>query len=414
MALNGNERKASIKVIRIITRLNIGGPALHAILMSKQMERLGYETKLIVGSSEEGEGDLRSLARAQGLELIYIPQLHRRISFWDDLVAFFKLWRIIQSLRPDIVCTHTAKAGALGRLAAWLSGVRVRVHTFHGHIFHSYFSRWKTRMFLMAERFLALLTHCVFVISNTQATELTEKFRVVSKGKVRTVHLGLELEPFLNGDRFPRVFRLELGVDPSVFLVGIVGRLVPVKNHLMFLEAARLVAQKLEKTGQKILFLVIGDGELRADLENRAALLGLKGLVRFLGWRKELEWVYSDLDLVVLTSLNEGTPVAVIEAMAAGVPVISTDVGGVRDVVRSGMGLLVESGDACGLSDSILSLMWDPNRRHIMGHRGREFVRERFSKDRLLTEMDAYYRGLLYRVHGTKSVRVQTEQVKVQ
>jgi len=391
------KERRKIRVARVITRLNIGGPALHAILMSREMGERGYETLLITGSVEPGEGDMRSAAEQAGVRLVYIPELHRRIHPLHDAIAALKLWRTFRSFRPDIVCTHMAKAGTLGRLISVACGVRIRVHTFHGHVFHSYFPKWKTALFLGIERFLGRLSNRIYVISASQREELTRRFRVVPSEKVRTVHLGLDLDPFFDSAMHAGAFRKELGADPRTRLVGIVGRLVPIKNHQMFLEAARLIHRRVRAEGaDPIQFLVIGDGELRPRLEQIAALWGLGESVQFLGWRRQLERIYPDLDAAVLTSLNEGTPVALIEALACGTPVVGTDVGGVRDVIQDGEnGCLVRKGDILHFSDALWQLLEHPDKRRTMGRQGRADARARFTKDRLLDQMDGQYRELL-------------------
>ena len=352
-----------IKVLRIIARLNIGGPAIHTILLSSHLERLGYHTLLVAGQVGPEEGDMNYLAKAEGVEPVIIPRLGRRLLPLSDLRALLGILRLLFSWRPHIVHTHTAKAGAVGRLAAavyngvqsfkfkvksWVhrfsrgrfNNTQVSiiigrckvVHTFHGHVLEGYFANFKSKLFRLIERSLAKFTDVIIVVSEQQKEELCRKFSVGRPEQYRVVPLGLDLSPFESASESRGKLKADHGLSKKgETFVGIVGRLTPIKNHRLFLESVSLLLQEDRDT--KARFLVVGDGELRKDLEGMTRDLALVDRVIFTGWIKDLRPLYADLDVLAVTSNNEGTPVAVIEAMAAGLPVMATDVGGVRELI---------------------------------------------------------------------------------
>lgn len=382
-----------MKIVRIIARLNIGGPARNAVFLSD----LG-ETVLVCGEVGEGEGDMGYLAREKGIEPVIVPELGRELSFRNDWRAFWKIYKIICRERPDIVHTHTAKAGALGRLAACLcklKGARCKVvHTFHGHVLHSYFGQIKTLFFIWVEKFLALFTDRIITVSEALKKELVEKFRIASEKKFSVVELGFELDELL---------RLPARGDSGCVNIGIVGRLVAVKNHRMLFRIANRL--KRQVTEDKVRFIVIGGGELRQDLENYVRDLGIEEIVEFKGWVRDVAEIYRDLDIVVLTSLNEGTPVSIIEAMAAARPVVATEIGGVKDVVQDeSSGYLVEPNDEAAFSEKLLDLVENPDRRKSFGAYGRESVKDRFSKERLIKDMETLCNKVLQKRHISTSI----------
>lgn len=329
-------------------------------------------------------------ARSAGAEVIDVPHLRRRVSPIGDLLALVWLYRYFRRERPAIVATHLAKAGTVGRLAAALAGVPVRVHTFHGHVLDGYFGRATTSFFLGVERLLGRLTTQFVAISPEISADLDRLG--IGRGKTTVVRLGLELDG-LDGHP-PGALRSELGIPADAPTVGIVGRLVPIKAHDLFLEAAEAVT----RSHPNARFVIVGDGELWEELHQAVARRGLAERVHFTGWRADLGAVYSDLDLVVCCSRNEGTPVSLIEASAAGRAVIGTRVGGIPDIIASGVnGLLVPSGDAAALAAAIVELVDDPDRRRQMGIAGRRTVRERYSADRMVKELKDLYRNLLDR-----------------
>ena len=349
-----------VRVLRVIARLNIGGPALHVAALA-DLDPDRFETLLVHGSIGPGEQDMADLLVGRPVQVMALPELGRAVRPWHDAVAFSRLLDTIRRFRPHVIHTHTAKAGALGRLAgAWARrGAHRRgaprsrlVHTFHGHVFHGYFNPAVSRGVVVAERGLARLSDRILAVSEQIRADLVERYRVAPAGKVTVVPLGLDLDPFLRTDSGDRL-RAELGIGADVFLIGCVGRLVAIKNHELLLDA--LVAARARGL-EHALLVIVGDGDRRPALEAAVGRRRLDRHVRFLGWRRDLPQVYEALDVAVLSSRNEGTPVSLIEAMAAGRPVIATDVGGVRDVVESGAGIVVPSGDVTAFAEALVAL----------------------------------------------------------
>jgi glycosyltransferase involved in cell wall biosynthesis len=381
----------AVRICRIIGRLNIGGPAIHAILLTEGLRSRGYETMLVAGQEGPREGSLRDRAAQKGISLHFLPELGRDVRPARDLMALRKLVQLLRERQPEIVHTHTAKAGALGRIAARIAGIPIVVHTFHGHIMHGYFSHRATRFFLALERCLAMASTRILTLSEGLREELL-RLRIGRPETVGVMPLGLELNGFLRSDTRRGELRRRLGLSPEVPLVGIIARLVPIKDHGTFLEAA----SELCRSRADVRFLIVGDGELRSSLEHRAHALGLSQCVSFLGWQRELEPIYADLDLAVLSSRNEGTPVSFIEAMAAGLPVVGTRVGGVPDLVEHGKtGLLVRPNDPKALSGAMETLLSDPDRRREMGRLAREAVYPTYSDAALIDHMDRFYSSIL-------------------
>lgn len=364
---------APLLIHRVIARLNVGGPAMHVVNLARAMDGDAWRTRLVAGSVADDEGDMAYYAEERGVEVTWLPGLSRAIRPLADLGVLWALWRLFRRERPTVVHTHTAKAGTLGRLAALLAGVPVRIHTFHGHVLGGgYFSAARTRFFLEVERQLARGTSRLVVLTERQATEMAEELGVAPRERFAVVPLGLELEAFRDADRarLGAGARRELGLDDDEVAVGIVGRLVPIKNHELFLEAlaalrkggpGRPRAAPPPSTGAvasggaadppvhrgrpRIRGVVVGSGEREAALRRRAEELGLGDDVLWLGWRRDLPRLYAALDAVALTSHDEGTPVALLEALAAGTPVVAREVGGVGEVLRrAGAGRLVPPG----------------------------------------------------------------------
>lgn len=381
-----------IRVMRVIARLNVGGPALHAALLTERLDPGRYESVLVTGSEAPAEGNYLALTGRRLERLVVVPALGREIHGARDAIALAQLVRLMRRERPVIVHTHTAKAGMLGRLAARLARVPIVVHTYHGHVFRGYFSPAKTRLFLALERWLGRHTDRLLTVSPAVRRELLA-LGVGTPDRLAVLPLGLDLAPFLA----PRPagapgLRAGLGLPAATPLVAVVARLVPVKAHETFLEAAALVAAKRPEAR----FLVVGDGERRAELEALARRLGLARSVAFLGWRADLPAIYRDVDVVALTSRNEGSPVSLIEAMAAARPVVATAVGGVPDLVEDGVsGYLVEPGQPAAVADRVLALLDDPERREAFGRAGRKRVDPAFDAARLLRDVDALYRRLI-------------------
>ncbi len=397
---------ATIKIIRIIARLNIGGPAIHTILLSSELDKLGYKTILVKGTEGPREGDMTDLAESKGIKPVVIPELGREIGIRNDLIAFYKLYKLIKKEKPDIVHTHTAKAGTLGRLAAWLARVPVIIHTFHGHVLTGYFGKLKSRIFIRMERMLANISTRIITLSDELKRELmgmgigdAEKFEIIP--------LGLKLAPFFDLAKYRGEFRTEIGVSLDTLLIGIVGRLVPIKGHRQFLEGAKIIADRMKHTGvtfyedllkkaTDVKFVIVGDGELREGLEAYAKELGIADKVIFTGFRRDLQKIYADLDIVALTSFNEGTPVSIIEAMVGDKPVVAANVGGVSSLVKDGVtGFLVPPGRADLFADALIKLLSDALLRKKMGEAGRRSVFPKYDSSNLVKTMDALYSTLV-------------------
>jgi glycosyltransferase involved in cell wall biosynthesis len=415
-----------MKIVRIIARLNVGGPARHVVWLEEGLRREGVESVLVTGVVPEGEDDMTYFARARGVEPVVIPEMSREVSP-KDAVTVWKLYGLLRRERPDIVHTHTAKAGTVGRAAGflyrWLTfGTliarprRVRfVHTYHGHIFHSYYGRLKTSFFLAVEKLLArLVSDRIVVISRQQFREIHEQFGVGRRGQFRVVPLGLELSQFDAWAERREAARARFGAGADDLLVGIVGRLTEIKNHEMFLEAAAIYLREhaaAAGASRRVRFLVIGDGHLRIPLEAYAEDLGLgPDAVTFAGTLDDPENFYPALDVVALTSLNEGTPLTLIEAMANARAVIATSVGGVVDLLGETeaqlkrhesewrlceRGVLVERGDARAFAHGLGYLVEHTGVREELGARGREFVAREYSLARLLADVSRLYSGLI-------------------
>jgi glycosyltransferase involved in cell wall biosynthesis len=413
------KRPSRVDVVRINSRLNVGGIARHVAWLSAGLEAKGYSTLLVAGQVPPGEADMRPFVEAQGVAPLFLAEMSREISV-KDLVTVWKLYRLLKTTRPKIVHTHAAKAGAVGRTAAWLyrwatwgtlvgrpRGVRV-VHTFHGHIFHSYYGRLKTWLFLTVERLLArLVTDRIVAISPKLRDEIQGTYRVGRAHQFAVIPLGLDLGTYANWAARRSTLRTELATKAGDMLVGIVGRLTEIKDHALFLDVAARYRALAGSTGPRVRFVIVGDGHLRAGLEKRAGELALSDAVTFLGMRDDPEDFYPALDVVALTSKNEGTPLTLIEGMANARPAIATDVGGVSDLLGTSSGeagegftvcqrgLLVRPGDADAFAHGLIRLVGDSSLRQQLGERGLDFVTQQYSKDRLLDDMTELYADLL-------------------
>ncbi len=383
-----------IKIVRIQSRICIGGPALHSELLSKYLPERGYQNILVSGRVEPGEFcKVEELAKA-GYDVRIIDDMRRSTVLWSDLEALFRLYRLIKRERPQIVCTHTAKAGAIGRLAAILAGVPVIFHTFHGHVFEHYFSRAVTAFFLLIERILARFTDCIIAISPSQYRDLTEKYHIAPASRFAIVRLGLELDPLLYL-RPTDELKKSLGLPADSILIGVIGRLVPIKNHLSTLR----IMKTLRQLDDRCRLLIVGDGPERPNIEAFVEAEGLKDRVLFTGWVMDMASIYAGIDVLLLTSLNEGTPLTIIEAMAAGVPVVSSSVGGVPDLIVEGKtGMLFKPNDDRDAAVKIAALLSDDRLRRDMICEARRFVGQVYNYRRMIAEIDA-----LYRLHLQKS-----------
>jgi len=409
-----------MKIVRIIARLNVGGPAKHVVWLTAGLQNAECQSLLVTGAVPQGEDDMGYFAAEQNVSPVFLPEMSREISI-KDLLTIWNIYRLLLQERPDVVHTHTAKAGTVGRVAGllyrWttpraLIG-RPRpcrfVHTYHGHIFHSYYGPLKTRFFLLIEKSLArLVTDRIVVVSDQQRQEISETFRVGRQGQFVVIPLGIDTSAFANGKARRHPFREELGFSANQIVVGIVGRLTDIKNHDLFLRAVALF-KKTERDGtEPVKFVIIGDGNLRRKLEAQSHSLGLQNSVVFAGNRADPEFFYPALDVVALTSRNEGTPLTLLEAMANGRAIIATGVGGVVDLLgtpsaghqeRSYVvcerGIRVPANDPAAFAAGLSHLISDSELRSRLGARGLEFVERGHSKERLLDDIKELYSGLL-------------------
>lgn len=383
------------KVLRIINRFNIGGPTYNATFLTKYLDE-EYETLLIGGNPEKGESDSLHILKEYGLNPLLIDEMQRIPSFKSDRAAYKKIKEIIKEYKPDIVHTHAAKAGALGRKAAFACKVPVVIHTFHGHVFHSYFGRVKTMIFKFIERRLAKKSDGIIAISEIQKKELSEIHKICPASKINVIPLGFDLEKFhINRAENRKVTREKFKIEENEVAITIVGRLAPIKNHALFLD---VIEQVLQKTSKKIRVFIVGDGEEKQKIKNRVKELNSKAnnKIEMTSWIKNIGEFNAGMDILCLTSDNEGTPVSLIEAQAGNLPVITTDVGGVRDVVLNGeTGWIVSKNNVSEFSEKLLLLIEDESERNRLSQNGWEFVKEKFHYTTLVKNMEEYYKFLL-------------------
>lgn len=384
-----------IRVLRVIARLNVGGPALHVAYLTRELDRRGYETTLAAGSVGEGEGSMEYVARELGIEPLAIPLLQREISPLRDAATVRHLVGLIRTLKPHVLHTHTAKAGAVGRAAAVLAGAdrpKVVVHTFHGHVLRGYFTPQVTEAFRQLERRFARVSDALIAVSPEVRDDLV-RLGIAPPGKITVIRLGLDLDGRIRaGNDEARSVRERFAIPADRFLVGWLGRMTEIKRVDNLLAA--LATLRLRGVDADV--MLVGDGPLRDVLEQRAAALGIAAHCHFAGFSEDVAPYLAAFDTVALTSANEGTPVTLIEALAAGRPVVSTDVGGVADVVEHGVsGFLVPPGDVAEIAGALEQLAGSPELRCEFGRAGRAHVLPRYSVPRLVADVDSLYRTLL-------------------
>jgi glycosyltransferase involved in cell wall biosynthesis len=404
-----------VKVLRIIARLNVGGPARHVTWLTSGLRAFSYDTTLLTGVPPPGEEEMTAFVAAHGIVPRVIPEMSREITL-RDVGVIWKVFRLLLRTRPAIVHTHTAKAGAAGRIAAFLyryltPGTLIgrprrcrTLHTFHGHVFHGYYGAAKSRLFVRIERALARITDCIVVISPQQLREIRDGFGVGRSARFEVIRLGIDFATCVAPAGARDAARRELGIGEGEIAVGIVGRLTPIKNHRLFLDVAAQFAARPDAL--PVRFVVVGDGELRRDLESYSNSPN----VLFAGSRDDMARVYAALDAVALTSSNEGTPLSLIEGMAASRPFVATAVGGVVDlaggetdaaapsipgVTFHERGVLVHDGSDAAFAAALAALLADRDRMRAIAEAGHRYVVEEYSTDRLLRDIDALYRDLL-------------------
>ncbi len=382
------------KVVRIQSRICGGGPALHSILLSEGLSYANgarYDTTLIGGALEPGESSMEGFAAERGVKYELLADMRRAVNPLADAKAVAKTARRLRQIGAQIVHTHTAKAGAVGRAAARMAGTPVVVHTFHGHVFDGYFSPRKAQAFIAVERALARMTDQILAISEQQRQDLVYKYKIAPIEKVKVVPLGLELDAFLHAvPTHHGPLRQELGIRPQDEVIVAAGRLVPIKRFDLLIAAFKV----LLATRPNAHLILAGDGgpETRAELHRLAEPLG--GRVHFLGWRRDLHNIFAEADLLALSSDNEGTPVTVIEGLVAGLPVVATRVGGVGDILSSSRGHLVAPGDVSALAEALVDRLRSGTR---LPQLQREEVARQFSHRRLIADIEGLYDELLER-----------------
>ena len=392
------------RVLRIINRFNLGGPTYNAAYLTKYLSP-EFDTMLIGGHKDDTEDSSEFILENLGVKPVIIPEMRRSINPFNDYIALKKIQKIIHQFKPDIVHTHASKAGTLGRIAALQSKVPVIVHTFHGHVFHSYFGPYKTRIYQNIERRLANKSSKIIAISENQKYELSQVYNITEPDNIEVVSLGFDLSRFRNKQEEKRnYFREKYHLTDDEIAIGIIGRLVPIKNHQLFLEAFNRVQKK---TNRKIRAFIVGDGECRQSLEQKARELNIdytingqatckKATLTFTSWMKNVDVVYAGLDLVNLTSHNEGTPVSLIEAQAANKPVLTTNVGGVENIVLPYItALLAENNNVDDFTEKLLMLINKDKLRQDMSKEGWNYVKEKFRYTRLIHNMSNLYNNLL-------------------
>jgi glycosyltransferase involved in cell wall biosynthesis len=392
------------RVLRILNRLIIGGPTYNASYLTKYMAE-EYETLLLVGGSEPHEQEATHVTDRLGLKPKVVEEMKKPLNPIEDFKAYWRIRKIIRDFKPDIVHTHVNKPGVVGRLAAFHENVPVVVHTVHGHYYHGYFGKAKTRFLMGIDKYLASKSDGIIAISEQQKHDLGSVYHLCDPKKIEVIPLGLDLDVFKQGQDLKRqTFRQRYGIADDELAIGIIGRIVPIKNHALFVDAIARVRD--EATGKKLRFVIVGDGDIREDIQKRLAAARISAAYMpdgpcteeaiLTSWIKNVDGVLAGLDIVALTSNNEGTPVSMIEAQAAGRPVVTTNVGGVTDVVVEGeTGLIVPPGDVAAFAAALLQLVQNESQRQTFGRRGMVFAQDRFSYRRLVTDMDRYYKQLL-------------------
>lgn len=387
------------KVLRIINRFNIGGITYNVSYLSKYLAP-EYETMLVGGPEEEGEDSSLFIPESLGLKPIVLNQFQREINFKSDYAAYKEIKKIIKEFKPDIVHTHASKAGAIGRLAASSCKVPVIIHTFHGHVFHSYFGKLKTNFYKIIERYLAKKSTVIIAISNLQKQELSEVFKIAPKEKIHVVPLGFDLTKFtVNKEENRKEFRQKYNLSDNQLAIGIIGRLAPIKNHQLFIESIAYLKQN-KITNFKA--FIIGDGETKQQIKDFCFQNNVSFSenpkdevdVIFTSWITNIDFALHGLDIVVLTSLNEGTPVSIIEAQAAGKFVVSTNVGGIKDVLHSNCGYLSEVNDKNAFFDNLLKACKNEPKNY---EDGINWALSKYSYTRLVDDMRQIYAQLLKR-----------------
>lgn len=399
-----SQHQRPTRIVRIVAQLNISGPARQAILLTAALNDLPespYESYLIGGIADENDS-LVGLAQEKNINPILLDELIYKNPL-KALPALWRVYRLLKEIQPTIVHTHNTRAGFLGRVAARLAGVPVVVHTLHEYPFRGYYNRLSTVIFIYMERLGSALSDSIVTLSQGLRQALVETYGITRRSRITVLPLGFDLAQFAQTPRRQGTFRQAWSIDPDVPLIGIIGRILPVKNQILFLHAAK----KIQTHMPNAQFVIVGDGEphARAMLERQVTALGLANTVTFTGWQQDMPAIYSDLDVLVNSSLNEGTPVPIMEALAAGCPVVATDVGGISDLLSNGsLGALVPSGDSTALTEAIITTLKQPPDPKT----AQETMLRRYGISRLAEDVDSLYRGLLAKKASARGEAIST------
>ena len=384
------------KVLRIINRFNLGGPTYNATFLTRFLSD-EFETLLIGGLPEEGESDSFHIPKEYGVEPVLIAELKRTPNLISDRKAYKRIKKIIEEYKPDIVHTHASKAGALGRKAAFACNVPVVIHTYHGHVFHSYFSNWKTKLVKFIEKKLANKTTAIIAISETQKKEICQIHKIANSNKTYIIPLGFDLSKFnTNREEKRSKTRETYNIKDDEIAIGIIGRITKIKNHDFFLDVIEKILS--ENTELKIRVFIVGDGDLAETISKRVENLNQKygQKVHMTSWIFDISTFNPGMDIICLTSDNEGTPVSLIEAQASGVPVVTTDVGGIKDIVSDGKtGYIIPKNDIEKFSEKLLDLINNNDKRILFSKNGWDFVKDKFHYTRLVNDIEKLYTKLL-------------------
>jgi glycosyltransferase involved in cell wall biosynthesis len=391
------------EVLRILNRFNLGGPTFNVAYLTKFLEP-EYHTHLAGGSIDDTEGSSRFILNDLGIKPVIISEMKREVNFANDIRSYYQIKKLIKEINPKIVHTHASKAGALGRMAAHKMKVPIIIHTFHGHVFHSYFGKLKTDLVIKTEQFLAKRSTAIIAISEKQKLELSEEFKICEPEKIHVIPLGFDLNKFRTDKEIKRKkFREKYKISDDKIVISIVGRLVPVKNHQLFIDAIIEIEKKFP---DKIKAMIVGDGALRNELENsikeKCSAINIEPnhLFCFTSWISEIDEVNAGSDIIALTSLNEGTPVSLIEAQASGKPIVSTRVGGIENVVEEGKtALLSPSGNKEEFVKNISILLQNKQMMNEFGAKGWELVGKKYHYERLVSDMKILYDKLQISSH---------------
>jgi glycosyltransferase involved in cell wall biosynthesis len=391
------------KILVILNRLVVGGqthdtlPLLHCLSHK-------FDILVLHGQKEKDEKDASALLEKYSLNGKYVSSLRRSINPVNDLRAFFSIYKIIKKNKPHIVHTHGSKSGMIGRLAAYGAGVPVVIHTFHGHLFHSYYNRFFTSILKRSERLFGKITTTAIAISEWQKKELSEIYKILPSKKIHVIHLGIAIEN-LKGEQAGQreLFRKKYNISDEAVAIGIVGRIVPIKNLEMFVNVAKNL---LEQIKMQVCFFIIGDGYLKKQIQQYCSAIKLNwtedenknanASVIFTSWIEVIIPAIHGLDILALTSDNEGTPMSIIEAQSCGKPVVATNAGGVRDTLINGeTGFLVQPGDVNGMTGKLKLLSENTDLRKEMGLKALEFAATQFSKQKEIESFRALYNNAL-------------------